>query len=69
MSNSFDQQVVDYELGQQLGRKFANECLIDRMKDAISELRKAGIGENYLEGFVDGINEVVDDLQLVNFNE
>jgi hypothetical protein len=58
MSEYTEQMVEDNLHGNEAGRAFARRHIIDKMNLFIEEYRRNGYSENFIAGYVDGINDV-----------
>ena len=58
MSEYTEEMVEENLHGNDAGRAFARKHIIEKMNLFIDEYRRNGYSENFVAGFVDGINDV-----------
>lgn len=58
MSKYTEEMVEENLHGNDAGRAFARKHIIEKMNLFIDEYRRNGYSENFVAGFVDGLNDV-----------
>lgn len=58
-TSQYDEEAIEINLaGNDAGRAFAHRHIIEKMNLFIDEYRRNGYTEDFIKGFVDGINDV-----------
>lgn len=63
------EQELDYSRGYDFGRQFAEFHLLQRMRDRITESRRDGNTQDFIDGFVDGVNDLTGGITTYDFKE